>query len=146
VLAPYARQTQRLSSALLELVHASNAESAARVGGLLGYVTSPDTLIRLQRQEQFPVLATQILGVDEFARRRGCTYGTILIDLEAHQPVDVLEGKQAEPLAQWLGAILVWVFWRETGLGLMLWLGALEPRQLFRWRTGSIWSITSEMP
>jgi transposase len=103
VLAPYARQTQRLSSGLLELVHASNAESAARVGGLLGYVTSPDTLIRLQRQEQFPVLATQILGVDEFALRRGCTYGTILIDLEAHQPVDVLEGKQAEPLEQWLG-------------------------------------------
>jgi transposase len=102
VLAPYARQTQRLSQALLELGHSSNAESAARIGRLLGYITSPDTLIRRQRQEQFPLLVPQVLGVDEFALRRGCTYGTILVDLEAHQPVDILEGKQAEPLTQWL--------------------------------------------
>jgi transposase len=40
--------------------------------------------------------------VDEFALRRGCTYGTILVDLENHQPADILEGKQAEPLTQWL--------------------------------------------
>ena len=85
-----------------ELTHASNGESAARVGGLLGYVTSPDTLIRLQRQEQFSELTPKVLGVDEFALRQGCTYGTILVDLEKHQPVDVLEGKQAEPLTQWL--------------------------------------------
>lgn len=102
VLARYARQTERLRQALLELTHASNGESAARVSRLLGYVTSPDTLIRLQRQEQFPVLTPQVLGVDEFALRRGCTYGTILVDLEHHQPVDILEGKQAEPLTQWL--------------------------------------------
>ena len=102
ILARYARQTERLRQALLELAHASNGESAARLGELLGYVISPDTLIRLQRQEQLPELTPQVLGVDKFALRRGCTYGTILVDLEKHQPVDVLEGKQAEPLTQWL--------------------------------------------
>ena len=102
VLARYARQTDRLRQALLELAHASNGESAAQVSGLLGMATSPDTLIRLQRQEQFPELTPQVLGVDEFALRRGCTYGTILVDLEQHQPVDLLESKQAEPLTQWL--------------------------------------------
>ena len=102
VLDCYARRTERLRKALLELTHASNGESAARVSRFLGYVTSPDSLIRLQRQEQFPVSTPQALGVDEFALRRGCTYGTILVDLENHQPVDILEGKQAEPLTQWL--------------------------------------------
>jgi len=102
VLARYSRQTERLRRALLELAHASNGESAARVSRLLGYVTSPDSLISLQWQEQFPVPTPQALGVDEFALRRGCTYGTILVDLENHQPVDILEGKQAEPLTQWL--------------------------------------------
>jgi transposase len=72
----------------------------ARVSKLLGYVTSPDTLIRQQRREQITTPTPQVLGVDEFASHRGCTYGTILIDLERHQPVDILDGKQAEPLAQ----------------------------------------------
>ena len=102
VLAPYARRTQRLEQALLELVHASNAESAAGVGGFLGYPTSPDTLLRCQRQEPISVATPRVLGVDEFALRRGCTYATILVDLERRRPVDILEGKQAQPLTQWL--------------------------------------------
>lgn len=40
--------------------------------------------------------------MDEFALRRGCTYATILVDLERRRPVDILEGKQAQPLSQWL--------------------------------------------
>ena len=102
VLAPYARRTQRLEQALLELVHVSNAESAAGVGGFLGYPTSPDTLLRCQRQEPISVATPRVLGVDEFALRRGCTYATILVDLERRRPVDILEGKQAQPLTQWL--------------------------------------------
>ena len=86
VLAPYARRTQRLGQALLDLVHCSNAESAAWVGGFLGYPVSPDTLLRCQRQEQIHTLTPWILGVDEVAPRRGCTYATILVDLEHHRP------------------------------------------------------------
>ena len=44
----YARQTQRTRDSLLELAHCSSAEMAARVARLLGFVTSPDSLIRLQ--------------------------------------------------------------------------------------------------
>ena len=102
VLVPYARRTQRLGQVLLELVHSSNAESAARVGGFLGYPTSPDTLLRCQRQEQIPTPTPRVMGVDEFALRRGCTYATILVDLERHRPVDILEGKQSAPLTEWL--------------------------------------------
>ena len=102
VLAPYARRTKRMGQALLELAHSSNAESAAWVGGFLGYPTSPDTLLRCQRQEPIHTPTPRVLGVDEFALRRGCTYAAILVDQERHQPVDILEGKQAEPLTQWL--------------------------------------------
>ncbi len=53
VLNAYARRTRRAQVALLELTHGSNAETAARLSRLLGYVVSPDTLIRLQRDEHF---------------------------------------------------------------------------------------------
>ena len=95
VLAPYARRTKRMGQALLELTHSSNAESAAWVGGFLGYPTSPDTLLRCQRQEPIHTPTPRVLGVDEFALRRGCTYATILVDQERYQLVDILEGKQA---------------------------------------------------
>jgi transposase len=104
VLARYARQTDRLRQILLELAHASNAEMAARLARWLGYVTSPDTLIRCQRAEPISLPTPRVLGVDEFALRRGHTYATLLVDLERQQPVAVLEGRTAEPLMKWLHA------------------------------------------
>jgi transposase len=104
LLARYARQTERLRQVLLELAHASGAEMAARLARGLGYGTSPDTLIRGQRAEPLERPSPRALGVDEFALRRGVTYATLLVDLERHQPVAVLEGRTAEPLMQWLQA------------------------------------------
>jgi hypothetical protein len=102
VLAPYARQTERLRQIVLELAHASSAEMAARVAHGLGYRTSPDTLMRRQRAEPFIFPPPRVLGVDEFALRRGHIYATLVVDLDRHHPVAVLEGRTAAPLTKWL--------------------------------------------
>jgi transposase len=75
---------------------------AARVAHGLGYCTSPDTLIRRQRAEPCVSPPPRVIGVDEFALRRGRTYATLVVDLERHHPVAVLEGRTAEPLVKWL--------------------------------------------
>jgi transposase len=102
VLARYARQTERWQQVLLELAHGCGAEMGARLARGLGYLASPDTLLRRQRAELLSFPLPRILGVDDFALRRGSTYGTVLVDLERHQPIAVLEGRTAEPLLKWL--------------------------------------------
>ena len=100
----YARQTNRLRNYLLELTPATSAEAAARVARTIGIPVSGDSLIHQQRQEQFIFTQPQIIGVDEFAFRRGQVYGTLIVDLDKHQPVAVLDSDQAEPFSAWLKA------------------------------------------
>jgi hypothetical protein len=49
-----------------------------------------------------------VLGVDDFAFRRGRHYGTVLIDMASHRPVDMFDGRDGESLAAWCGNIQRW--------------------------------------
>ena len=105
LVAPYARRTARLESVVTLLAFALGGEPGTRLADRLGMKTSPATLLRVMRRNTVAERPTpRVLGVDEWAFRKGHHYGTILVDLEQHRVVDVLPARNAEPLVEWLEA------------------------------------------
>jgi len=100
---PYARRTNRLAGQQQRAAFALGGEAGACLLAIMGMPVSPDTLLRLIRKAPEPEVKTpQVLGVDDWSKRKGQSYGTILVDLEAHKPVDLLPDKSAESFANWL--------------------------------------------
>ena len=101
--APHAQSSPRLTDAHRAIAFALGGEPGARLAGVLGMPTSPDTLLRrIQQTATQGAPAPRVLGVDDWAIRRGQNYGTILVDLERGEVIDLLPGRDGEPLKRWL--------------------------------------------
>ena len=101
---PYRRRSLALLGMLGHIAVALAGRAGARLAGLLGIVVHPSTLIRLVRALPEPVRASapELVGVDDFALRRGRRYGTIVVDMATGKAIDVLDSRDAEPFTRWL--------------------------------------------
>lgn len=102
---PWARRTCRLAECQQAIALAAGGSGGRRLCTALAMDGGIDLLLGLIRQRELTERPTpQVLGVDDWAMRKGQTYGTILVDLEQGNVVDILPDRTAESLAQWLQA------------------------------------------
>jgi transposase len=99
----YARRTLRQSETLTDIAFAQGGKAGAQLAKRMAMPTSRDTLLRLMRRTELPKRKTpRVLGLDDFAWKKGDRYGTLLVDLEARCPVDLLPDREAASVARWL--------------------------------------------
>ena len=99
------RRTGRLGDLQRHLAMVLGGEAGARLATRLAIPTSPDTLLRRTsaRSPGEPAPTTpRVLGIDDWAWRRGRRYGTILVNLETNEVVDLLPDREAATVGRWL--------------------------------------------
>ena len=103
VLGRYQRRTTRLACQAGEVARRLAGRAGAGLLAALGVPLSRHTALRLLLRLALPEVAVpRVLGVDDFALRRGQVYATILIDAETGQRVDVLASWKADVREAWL--------------------------------------------
>jgi len=100
----YARRTCRAAEALDWITLALGGQAGARLARRLGLLIDGSTLLRQVRCRirPTPVAVPRVLGMDDWAWRKGHRYGTILCDLEAGTVVDLLPDRESRTVAIWL--------------------------------------------
>ena len=104
IAAPLARRTARAAELVHLFGHGVGGRPGERLLKRIGMPTSDDTILRhLKRRAKANRTGTSIrvVGLDDWAWRKGSTYGTIMVDLERREVIDLLPDRSAGTTADW---------------------------------------------
>jgi transposase len=95
----------RLAQAHLAIGSSLGGEAGARLAAKTAMPTSPDTLLRRVKQSSArPTVAPKFVGIDDWAWCKGQRYGTLVVDLETNDIIDLLPDRDAATVKAWLAA------------------------------------------
>ena len=99
----YQRRTSRLAGQVAVVARELAGRAGARLLQALGIPASRHAALRVLLRIPLPAVAVpRVLGIDDFALRRSCSYATVLINAETGRRVDVLAGRTADVVEEWL--------------------------------------------
>jgi transposase len=105
LVAAHGRRSRPLRDAIQRIGLALGARAGARLAGPLGMPISARSLLRLVHGAPLPARGVpRVIGLDDWAWRKGHRYGTLIVDLETNNPIDVLPDRAAETVVAWLQA------------------------------------------
>lgn len=100
----YARRTLRLNACLTRSALLVSSTLATRIGKLTGMPGSARTFLRCAHAHEPPARTAELISIDDFAFRRGHHYGTIFLDLQTLEPIEVLPNRSANVVMGYLQA------------------------------------------
>ena len=99
----YSRKTLRAWQVLNSLSIELTGKLGSTLSKQLFLPVSSSTITRIAHKQQLPIIKQPvILGVDDWAFRKGVSYGTVLIDMETSRPIDLLSSRDSANLKEWL--------------------------------------------
>ncbi len=98
----HAQRTRRMTEIMRHLIVSVSSTVGALLGRVMGLEVSGRTLLRVVDHGEREVPTPRIIGLDDFALRKGRTYGTIICDLERGKAVDILTGRSKQDVLEWL--------------------------------------------
>jgi len=100
---PWARRTNRLASQLSQIGLALGGAAGARLCHKLGYSVCRNTVLNAIPFTPLPEPPPpKTVGVDDFAFKKCLSYGTLIVDIDRHRPIALLEDEHADTLTDWL--------------------------------------------
>lgn len=102
-IAARARKTGRLEDTLLAIALELGGRAGARLAEELGLLVGRDAMLgRIKTTQSGDLENLKIVGIDDFGFKRGNASGTIMVDLERHEVVDLVRGHSTELISHWL--------------------------------------------
>lgn len=99
----YSRMTNRTREILQKILLEVSARKGSYIANLISLPISPSTALRII--DSLPIPSPErvtVLGIDDWAYRKGLTYGTLLVNMETGQVIDLLIGRDGDSLKEWL--------------------------------------------
>ena len=103
-ISPYYRRFNRCKELLRNFALELGGNKGAAISRLAKLPVSPSTILRIIKRQHLPIpmVTSGIIGIDDWAFKKGNTYGTIIVDLTQNKVIDLLADRESETICKWL--------------------------------------------